>query len=436
METSYYIPNFIASNPKNPYKQQWELDLIYFKNKRQPLQLEWKEAKPIFTKFKSTTADKIALAIRPVCFGINFILAALLLAFNNFSSFWWWLGAVAITPLLLIFSLKTIKQCIYELKVKLHCANIPDFISVETRDGTPGAGKTSSLLHDFKVLADISWQKICNKYRLLEPYLLEISHWPRKEREDAEEIIEAYNFYTNSETYPCLWTSVPCFIDGIPANQLTADHLMQRKRLPYGSVMVLDETSLILPQELFRDKPTEILEMCKFPRHFGDFKIGSTEQDEDSNLIYLRRVSGRTLHMLKQEWIEKPKFLQWLYNKQLSKVQVMTKKKTSYFMCFDKIIKAMGYRKYYYTESYGALMPANSINTFYLKPNLNIEYDSRAYKNAYRCKDEELVESTWQYLRLSNEDISKIFTKELQERAKSKAQVKREAAERRRKKSA
>ena len=429
-------PNFLLGKTISPVLQPWQIELNQFKREHQPLLLGWPNLDPEYLKFKKTLADKIALSIRPVLFGFFLILGILLIAFYNLHSVAWWFGVVLVAPWLLVCSIKTIKQIYYEKKIRDHINEIPDHIAAQTREGVPGAGKTSSLLHDLKILADIMWDKICKKYRMLEPYLEEIPYWKQKQREDAEEIIEAYNFYLDIGTYPCFWTSVPCFVDGVPTNRVTADHLMQRKRLPYGAVVMLDETSLILPQELFRDKPYEILELCKFLRHFGDFKVGSTEQDENSNLIYLRRVSGRTLTMLEQEWIEQPRILQWIYDKLLSWTKTMTKKKVCFFKVFEEIIRAMGYRRYWYYESTIGVSSNPGIQSFLLKPNLNISYDDRAYKNAYRCKDEPLIQCSWEHMRLTKEEIDEIFLQELKERGKTQAQIKREARESRLKKKA
>lgn len=423
-------PDFYLKKSKVPLYQPWELELIKHKQSK-AICLPWPERKPNYVKFKSETADKIAMSLRPLCFGILFILTIILLAFNDFSNLWWWLGAGVVAPLLVTFSYYTLTQCINESKIKIRNASIPDNISAEVREGVPGAGKTSSLLHDLKILADMMWNKICNKYALLEPFLDDIPYWPQKEREDAKEIIEAYNYYNNGNGYPCLWTSVPCFVDGVPAYRVTADHLLQRTRFPYGAVVMLDETSLILPQELYRNKPYEIIELFKFLRHFGDFKIGSTEQDEDSNVIYLRRVAGASKRMIGQVWVQRPRFLEWIYDFQLNHTKNMTKKKVNYFLIFNKIIRSMGYRKYYYYENAMTLDTVPGLKSFVLKPNLNMTYDDRAYKNAYQCKDVPLVHSSWEHLRLTTQEIKEIFKQELKELGKTKAQQKEEARQRR-----
>ena len=124
----------------------------------------------------------------------------------------------------------------------------------------------------------------------------------------------------------------------------------------------------------------------------------------------------------------------WIYDKLLSKVTVMTKKKVNFFICLDKIIHSMGYRKYYYTETFGGFVPVPGIQTFILKPNLVVDYDERAYKNAYRCKNQQLEQASWEHLRLSDAELKLIFTEELKKRGKTRAQIRREATERRLKK--
>lgn len=421
-----YIPNFILGKSAVPIKQPWEYELEKFKQSK-VLFLTY-TIKPKFLKFKKTTADKLALATIPICTFIQALFVSICFLHLNIRSFWWWLFAI---PTFVVFGTlvyKLISQIICEMKVKIHNNNIPENISVVVYDGPPGTGKTSALCNDYKNLADSKWFKICEKYAFYEPFLEDIPLWPQKEKEDAIEIIEAYNFYKTSNSYPCLWSTVPAFVDGVPVNKLTADHLMQRKRLPYGAVCIIDETSLVLPQELFRDKPYEVVEMCKFPRHFGDFNFGSTEQDEDSNLIYLRRVAGLTNHMLAQEWIKQPKFLQWIYDKlfNIRFKRPFTKNASNFFKLFKQYIKAFGYRKYYYTNN---ISPG--VQTFLLKPNLCLDYDDRCYKNAYRCLNKPLEKSTWEYLRPSKRDIDQIFSDELKQRGKSHAQLKREAAQKR-----
>ena len=109
----------------------------------------------------------------------------------------------------------------------------------------------------------------------------------------------------------------------------------------------------------------------------------------------------------------------------------MTKRKVNYFMIFNKIIHSMGYRKYYYYENALNMDTVPGLKSFVLKPNLNMSYDDRAYKNAYQCKDEPLIHCSWEHLRLSSKEIKEIFTQELREMGKTKEQLKEQARQKR-----
>ena len=74
--------------------------------------------------------------------------------------------------------------------------------------------------------------------------------------------------------------------------------------------------------------------------------------------------------------------------------------------------------------------------TFILPTFLNCDYNSRAFKHIYRCENEPLVTLGWNSERLSSDEITEIFTKELEERAKGKKVKKQEAEAKRKNKEA
>lgn len=414
MDKCNYKANFLLRLKQGiPFLQPWRFELLLFKLRQAPLQLEFYQLEPSYMRVKQSTMDKIALSIRPLSFGITLLIEILLLVFR--SSHWlWWTAAILNGILLFVFSIKFTYQLVCEAKIKIHINEVIDNTpAVQTRDGYPGAGKTSSLFNDSKIIADDTWGNICFKYQMLEPFFEDIPFWPKKEREDAEEIIEAFNYYINSETYPCLWTTIPGFVDGVSTNKITADYLLQKERFPYGATAMIDEGSLVLPQELYKEKPYELVEICKFPRHLGDFKFSTTEQDENSNLIYFRRSSGLTMHMIRQSHILRSRFLEFILNLQLRFTKHMTKRKVNYFKIFKQFVDSIGYRKYEYIQSLKNVVLSEKIKSFIVRPKLNIEYDDRSYKNIYRCKNTPLKKSSWSGLRLSDSEIKEIFKDDL-----------------------
>lgn len=432
-----YFPNFkIEFGKPSRVDEKWRRVLfifIFWRAYRKALSIPRLEYRitPLYSSFKKSWSQKFGKYFRFILVIIpTIILIRLILSFSNSIS--WWILAGVCAPGIAISIFNFIADIICKIRVRVHIASIETNKYVVLRHGRPGGGKTSSLLFDLKVLSDLMWEDIQREYKLLKPYLKDIPFWNTRQKEDALEIIESYEFYQNSNTYPCLWTSVPAFVDGVPTNRLTANHLMQRDRLPYGAVQMLDEVSLILPQELFRNKPIEISELCKFPRHFGDFHIGTTEQGKDNLFKDLRNSSSENKCMVKQKWILKPRFLIWFYNKSVDNKKKFTKTSATFFRILKQLINSIGYRRYtYYDTGTEDRVEISKEKTFTLPSFLNISYDSRAFKNVYRCKDKPLIKSSWEHLRLSQREINDIFTKELQER-KTKAEVRAEENRKRR----
>lgn len=423
---------FKLGKTKTPILQPWQIELQQFRKEHPILALPApKEKVENYMKLSTSWASIVAQAINPVVFFFFLIVEVLMLVFNNPTSVVWWIFTVLLSIPFIYSATAVLRQCIYEMRVKNHEAEIETNIYVDNTEGAPGAGKTSSVINDAKILADIRWDEICQEYEMLKPFLADIPHWPQKEREDAEEIIETYEYYQTTGTYPCLWTSFAVFVEGIPANQFTVDHILQRKRIPYNSVIAVDEFNLFIPQNIYRDTPYEIIEISKFCRQWGfSFKIA--DQSTDGTVIYFRRVSGRNRYMLEQEWVLQPRLLKWILKKTICSKKELTKKQVNFCKGLQKIIRASGYRKYYYVDT-GTVKYKNDnarVETFVLRSNLNVEYDDRAFKNLYRCKNQKLEVSAWKNLRMDKSELAKIFPEELRERAKSKSQLKREARER------
>lgn len=369
---------------------------------------------PIFLTFTKSKAVKIARTIRPVTFLIILAITVIFVILS-FINLWFIIGIAICAVPLMLSATKTLQQAYFDIQVKKYEDSIEESCYVETVDGAPGTGKSSSSSHRAVLLAKVQWAKLCEEYALLEPFLDEIHTWPDKEREDAEEIIEDYEFYSNEETVPCLWSNTPIYVDGVPTNTLTAAHLLQKKKLPYRSVILGDEIQSMLPNWVHKAKCMALIEMFKYPRHLGEFRFILLDQDSDRDVIYIKSSNAKNTYMLGQEWVLEPRFLKWLYRFLLDHTKKMTKKKSNFFWKLKQVYSAMGYRKYYFTYTSTKKMKVQQdVQTFYLPSSLNCEYDERAFKNIYRCKDQPLEHSAWTSLRLSQEELKKVFAPELQ----------------------
>ena len=421
--------NFILINNKNAEKQQSEQKkaikllillhlFFYWQHNQRRVAIPY-TYKPLYTKFKMSWCKFIGKIYYLVLFLTPAILTIrLILSYNN--NLWWWLILLLITPWFIFALINLIRDCTCKVRIKTHIASITESKSIMMKFGNPGSGKTSSSIFDIKILADIIWEKICIKYKLLEPYLDMIPFFPAIQRERAEEIIESYQFYKNSGTYPCLWTSIPVFIDGIPTNILEDVHLMQEERLPYGSSGFIDETKGVIPPELHRTNPESIVDMAKLPRHFRDFHFMLTDQAKEGVFNAWRRCTAENIFLEKQKWILKPRFLIWLTNKLILNMKKPTKAKVTILKVLEKITSCIGYRKYYYC-SFGNeyKQTIEKTKTFILPTFLNADYDDRCFRKAYKCLGKPLRVKKWSSLELTQEQVKNIFSPKIKELAKS-----------------
>ena len=429
----WYKPNWKADLHKRnePILQPWQILKMRHKPWRYLGLAPWQDRTPAFYAFSGDKAYAIAHTLPLLSFALWFGLIAITLAYHNFQSILWWILAGTIGFPFFIQSINCLRQLIAEVRVKRFIGYGMSGVHAIVVDGKVGAGKTSSLLESYTILAKTRWEQICQAVRLLLPFEEDIPYWRADLRKSAEEILESYYFFLDSGTVPLLYTSVPAMVDGMFTNKLQASHLMQEERLPYGAVIIIDESALVLPQKLYTAQPYALIEFFKFLRHDGDFYVGATEQDENSNLIYLRRACGKVVHVIEQEHILKSRLLQWIYDFLNNHIKNMTQKKAGFLHRFKKIIDNFGFRKYYYKEYLGGDEESGRIKSFVVKPSLSIKYNSRSYKNVYRCKDKPLKVSTWMSLYLTEQELKEVFSNDLKDMAKSKAQIKREATERR-----
>ena len=323
-------------------------------------------------------------------------------------------------------------------RVMAHDESLDLSKAIIVRDGAPGAGKTSSLVYDMVVIAKKMWEKIEYEYWLLKPQWEKIhSTGTVDEKRRLREIVEAYEYYTTpqivngkpTEIFPCLWSNIPIYVDGKPCSKFLFKHLMQDAKLPYGTVAVLDEISLMIPQELHHTKPIEIKEMTKFPRHFGDYHFGATEQEASNMFKDFRRSCAENKYMQSQKWVCKPTLLNWLFD--YLKDRWLTKEPTiervNQLKAIDRLRSNVGFRQYTYYDR--GNLEANIEGTsrkrsFILPCFLNADYDSRAFKNLYKAKNKPLIPSVWDNRIIPDKDLKEIFSPDIQELCKSKKERK------------
>lgn len=332
---------------------------------------------------------------------------------------------------------KLLAWIIDNLRVQAHNESIDLSKMIIVRDGAPGAGKTSSLIYDMVLLAQKRWEEIQYQYWLLKPNFEKIARTgSQDEQRRCREIVEAYEYYssehivngTKTKIVPCLHSNIPIYVDGLPCSKLLVKHIMQESKLPYGAVCLGDEFGLMIPQELHQNKPPEIKEIAKFPRHFGDFHFGLTEQDQKNMFIEFRRCTCENKYMLQQKWELQPWLLNWLFKilqRRYTKHEP-TPERVSQLKSLDRLRRNVGFRKYSYIDrgNENNLEGVSSKKTIVLPVFLNANYDSRTFKNLYRARDKAIEPDIWSNLVIPDETLKELFRDDILEKCKSKKEQK------------
>lgn len=99
---------------------------------------------------------------------------------------------------------------------------------------------------------------------------------------------------------PVLVTNIPVFVLFFGLSyRLKSEHLLLQERLPYGSVILLDECGQWCSQFDFNNKNAvangAFDEFCRLCRHYGDFVLFATDQCSENIILSLRRRL-QTLH--------------------------------------------------------------------------------------------------------------------------------------------
>ena len=326
-------------------------------------------------------------------------------------------------------------------RVRAHDASLDLSKAIIVRDGAPGAGKTSSLIYDMVVIAEKMWEKIKYEYWLLKPQWEKIhATGSLDEKRHLREICEAYEYYSmphiingkSTYIYPCLWSNIPIYVDGKPCSKFLFKHLVQEAKLPYGTVAVLDEISLMIPQELHRSKPIEIKEMTKFPRHFGDFHFGATEQEATNMFKDFRRSCAENKYMQSQKWVCQPMLLNRLFENLKTRwlEKEPTLERVNQLKAIDRLRSNIGFRQYSFYDRGNIEVNIEGTSrkrTFVLPCYLNADYDSRTFKNLYKAKDKPLIPSIWDNRIIPDKDLKEIFSPDIKEMCKSEKEKRKDA---------
>lgn len=291
-----------------------------------------------------------------------------------------------------------------------------------TNDGAPGAGKTVTGANMAYFLAQRRWAEMKSEYYSQKSMLAE---WCKRGDTDKlygfRTLEESYFFYAERES-----TNIPCLISSVPLKEygtnrwsyvLEPEVYAQIERVPEYCVLFNDESGRLFGGDTSKSATDDIKDFWRYIRHFLDAMAVNTNQDGDQNAIYMRRSTDFVNHINGQEWIMPPvRLLRRIERKEARFFKKMERGKLS-----EKQSIYIG-QKLYFLKKYAATIGFRRVShrlctqsgefvgdeEEYILPAIGcVEYDDRAYRNLYKCKDKPLCLKGWNSLVVEGYDRDK-----------------------------
>lgn len=318
----------------------------------------------------------------------------------------------------------------------------PDHATMYT--GAPGMGKTLVGTHAVYAMAKGSWEKLQFEYFCLIGRMLKkgydiknitVDNMP----DDDREIYESYQYMITHEGIPCLGTNIPVYSKRYRrySYKMGPSYLRQERRASYRLVGLYDEIGTVFNFELSNDKSDDnkgltIADMVRFCRQHAEFRFVGTEQEGGNMYKGIRNVVARYREYTSLEFIFKPKFLQWLFDKLsnyfVKKMKFSQARMFGNFMNkFKKFLDNVGFFKVRYKD-FGRkdelLTESRKGEVIYLPCCAEFIYDTRAFRFAYTARYMPIVMQVFKGMKLSAEEASAFlranYPKEKEERKKGK----------------
>lgn len=291
-----------------------------------------------------------------------------------------------------------------------------------TNDGAPGAGKTFAGSNMAYFLALRRWQELKSDYYTQKSMLAE---WVMRGDTDKlyafKSLEESYLFFADRETefIPCLVSSVPLREYGTDRTSyvLTPEVYAQVTRIPEYSVLFNDESGLLFGGDTSKSADDSIKDFWRFIRHFLDAMGINTNQDGNQNGIYMRRSTDYVNHINGQTWELAPsrllkrferkeaRFFKKMERGKLSLKQAEYRGQQLYFL--KKYAATIGFRRVKHRLQTQTGEFVGDEDEYILPAIGGVQYDDRAYRNLYKCKNEPIRLEGWHTLVLDGYDREK-----------------------------
>lgn len=302
-----------------------------------------------------------------------------------------------------------------------------------TNDGAPGTGKTFTGSNVAYFLAIEQWNKLKSDYFTQRTML---SQWVKEGATDKIEAFnfleESYNFYHDREEnfIPCLVSSVPLreYGTGRMSYQATPEMFLQKDKVAEKTVFFNDEIGENQGIDKSMTTNPDYLAFWRYPRQFFDGIFVNTNQDGAQAAIAVRRSTDFVNHLLGQEWLYKPETLERRYKKKEERYyNLIYKEKLSPQRAAYIGQKLYYLKKYYHTIGFRAvknqLMTTKGVavgeQEVTILPAIGgVQYDDRAYRKQYKCKDKPIAMKGWENLTIEQYDRTE-FDKEIRGNGKA-----------------
>lgn len=282
-----------------------------------------------------------------------------------------------------------------------------------TNDGPPGAGKTFTGGNVAYYLSIEQWEKLKSEYFTQRTM---VAQWLKDgaldKLEEFKTLEESYQFFAEREreNIPCLVSSVPLreFGTGRMSYELTPEMFLQKERVGEYTVFFNDESGADQGVDTSKTTDKDLLAFWRLPRHFFDGKFVNTNQDGAQNAIYMRRSTDFVCHIFGQEWIMRPLALELKYARKEKKFYKKLRKgkldtasaaylgQELYYL--KKYIKTIGFRRVSTQLRTSEGVAVGGPEVIILPAIGGVQYDERAYRKQYKCKDQPIAMRGWEKL--------------------------------------
>lgn len=287
--------------------------------------------------------------------------------------------------------------------------------------GPPGCGKTFTGSNIAYSLALKRWRDLQTDYFTACTMVVEwVKNFDVEKLIAFEALRDAYEFYAENEDkyIPCLISTIPLreYQTGRMSYRLTPAVYAQVQRIPEYSVLFNDETGATFNCHDSLNIADDVQDFMRFIRQMLDAVGINTEQGDDGDAKTFRKSTDYNNYLGGQEWIMRPtrlekrfekkknKYFNKLFKGKLSDKKALYKGQQLYFM--KEYIKTIGFRRIpHELKSAGAGL-FDSVKEDYIFPAIGcVQYDDRAFRSAYKCKDEEIKLEGWTSLLIEDCDL-------------------------------